>query len=361
MNDAQLHDTLARLQSIFQADTGLRLGPEAELAIGKILRNVASGNLSGAEGLAAREVTILLADLRGFTFISANHPAGTVFSLINRCLITMSEVVFRHQGTIDKFMGDSIMVVFGGRSSSVDAMRAVHCAVDLQLAMDELNEHYRQFGLPDLFLGIGINTGPVLAGTLGSNLYAAHTVIGDEVNLAARIEAFSLRGQILISQATFDRCEGLVTTGEPLEVQLKGKGETITVREVLDIPSFGKTVPRREIRRSPRVNMRTPFTYRLIERDVTLPEELSGTVLDIGYHGILAEIAAPCTPLSELKLEMDLPLVGARATDVYARTLKIARSKNGFLCGMEFTSLSTETARNIRLLVQQLMQGSEPR
>jgi hypothetical protein len=99
----------------------------------------------------------------------------------------------------------------------------------------------------------------------------------------------------------------------------------------------------------------------LIDSDVTLPEERRGTIVDMGYHGVLAEIAMPCAPLTEVRLEMDLPLIGGKATDVYARTLKIAKSGNGFLCGMEFTSLSTGNARSIRLLVQQLLQGSEPR
>lgn len=336
------------------------LGVQAEGVLAKILRNVASRNLSGAEGFATSDVTILLADLRGFTSLSANYPAATVLSLINRCLITMSEVVFRHQGTIDKFMGDSIMVLFGGQPSSEDPVkRSLLCAVDMQLAMDELNAHYKHLGLPELFLGIGINTGSVLAGTLGSDLYASYTVIGDEVNLAARIEAFSLRGQVLINQSTFERCRGFVTTGEPLEVQLKGKSNTITVREVLEIPSAGKRVPRREVRRSPRVKVRMPFVYHLMETDVTVPQVHRGTIVDIGYYGILAEIEHPWEPLTEVKLELDLALVEYRATDIYARIVKTAKTAQRYLCGIEFTSLGTGSSRNIQLLVQLLIQGAE--
>ena len=111
MNDAELRDTVRQIQNIISAEMGAQLTVHAEEAMAKILRNVASHNLSGAEGFSSRDITILLADLRGFTSISATYPAGTVLKLVNRCLITMSEVVFKHQGSIDKFMGDRKSVV----------------------------------------------------------------------------------------------------------------------------------------------------------------------------------------------------------------------------------------------------------
>lgn len=360
MNEAELLEMLNRIQALIAGEKGSRLGAIGETALAKILRNIASHNLSGEEGFSTRDATILLADLRGFTSISANHPAATVLRLVNRCLITMSEVVFRHHGTIDKFMGDAIMVVFENRPGAPDcAKRAVHCAVDLQLAMDELNAHYRQFDLPELFLGIGINTGPVFAGTLGSNFYSAYTVIGNDVNLAARIEAFSLRGQVLVSQATYERCGDYVRVGEPLSVQVKGRSDTVALREVLEIPPEGKSVPRREVRRSPRVKVRMPFSYQLIDIDVTVAGVRRGTIVDIGYHGILAEIDSPCAPLTEVKLEFDLPLVGHKASELYARTLKTVKHGGGYLCGMEFTSVKADTARSIQALVQLLIQGAE--
>lgn len=360
MNDAELRDTVRRIQDIISSETGARLGVTAEQVLEKILGNVASHNLSGAEGFASRNLTILLGDLRGFTSISATYPAGTVLKLLNRCLITMSEVVYKHRGTIDKFMGDSIMVLFGGAvSPEDDVRRAVLCAVDLQIAMDELNEHYKQLGLPELYLGIGINTGPVMAGTLGSNLYAAYTVIGDDVNLASRIEAFSLRGQVLISQSTFDRCGDLVETGEPIDVYVKGKKNAVRLREVLAIPSLGKIVPRREIRKSPRVTVKMPFSYQEIENKIVLPQVHLGTILDIGYYGVLAEMDQQLAPLSEIKLDLDLALVGYKAIDIYAKIAKTEKTDHGYLSGLEFTSLSAQNSGNIQLLVQLLIQGCE--
>lgn len=360
MNDTELRDAVTRIQDIIFSETGARLGVTSEQVLAKMLGNVASRNLSGTDGFTSHDITILLADLRGFTSLSATYSAATVLGVLNRCLITMSEIVFRHQGTIDKFMGDSIMVLFGGVASPEDQVRrAVLCAVDLQITMDELNEHYKQLGLPELYLGIGINTGPVMSGTLGSNLYATHTVIGDEVNLAARIEAFSLRGQVLISQSTFDRCSAFVESGEPITVQVKGKASPVTLREVLAIPSLGKVVPRREIRRSPRVAIKAPFSYQVIENDAALPQVHHGMIVDIGYHGVLAEIDQDLALLSEIKLNLDLPLIGGWATDIYAKIVKVENSEHGHLSGLEFTSLSGQDSRNIQLLVQTLIQGCE--
>ncbi|MFN2646243.1 MAG: adenylate/guanylate cyclase domain-containing protein [Burkholderiales bacterium] len=357
-----LRRTVDRIQSLVSAETGQRLGARAEAALAKLLRNVAAGNTHGQDGFAHRELTILFADLRGFMAISDRYPPETVLQVLNRCLITMVEVVFEHEGTIDKFMGDSIMARFSEAPSGKDpAARAVACAADLQIAMDELNAHHRHSALPELYLGIGVNTGPVLVGTLGSELYEAHTVIGEEVNLAARIEAFSLRGQVLLSESTYRKCNGFAKTGEPFSIHVKGKADPIVVRELLEIPSLGKAVPRRDIRKSPRVKVEIACAYQAIQADVTMPEIHEGVVRVLGYHGLLIEIGQPLLPADELKLGMDLPLVGHRASDIYARVKKCTKSDGRYLCGIEFTSITSKTRSSIELLVQLLMQGTEPR
>ncbi len=361
MNDGELHETMQRVQALVESETGHRLGAQAEVALGKLLRNVASGNLAGKEGFTSGDVTILFADLRGFTAIAATHPADAVLKLVNRCLITMSEVVFRHHGTIDKFMGDAIMVLFSGQGGGEDPVRrALHCGVDLQLAMDELNQHYQSLGMPELYLGVGINTGPVLSGTMGSDFYTAFTVIGDDVNLASRIESYSLRGQVLASQGTYERCGGFVAASEPQTVHIKGKRDPIQVREIYGIPSHDKVVPRREFRKSPRVKVAMPFSYRLIEGDVLSPQVLRGTVLDIGYYGILAELERPCAQLTDMRLEISLAPVGEPVADAYGKVVKVARTNRSFVCGVELASLDNDSARAVRTFVQSLIQGVEP-
>ena len=313
-----------------------------------------------ADNFLSREVTIVLADLRGFTAISESFPPTAVLELLNRYLGRMSEIIFRHEGAIDKFMGDSIMVLFGAPNAhDDDVQRALACAVEMQLAMEEINDDNKRRGMPELFMGIGINTGTVMAGLLGSELYSEYTVIGDEVNLASRIEAFSLRGQILISRNTYERCRGFVQTAEPMDVHVKGKAEPVSLREVLAIPSLGLEVPRQEIRRSPRIEVRIPFTYQLVKSKIVVPQVHQGTILDISYHGVLAEVSEDIEALLEIKLGLDLSLVGYKATDIYAKVLKCRQQDARYLAAVEFTSVSVQSNMNIQQFIHLLIQGSD--
>jgi len=366
MKDPVVHEALRQIQEIVLQETGSALAPAAKTRVESVLTS-ALGRLAGTgnhpDTHLTHDVTILLADLRGFTSISATYPAGTVLDLLNRCFVRMSEIIFRHHGAIDKFMGDSILVLFESSASLAgDGVRqAVSCAVDMQCSMQELNRLHKEERLPELYFGIGINTGSVMSALLGSDLYSEYTVIGDEVNLASRIESFSLRGQILVSQSTYERCNGFVATGDPMEVFVKGKSKVVVVREVLGIPSLAKVVPRQDVRRSPRLEVMLPISYRRVASQVVVPEMHEGLVLDIGYYGVLAEIDQPISQLSELSLAFDLPLVGKRVTDLYGKVVKVIPKGNRTRVGIEFSSMSAEHKANLQLFVQLLIQGSESR
>ena len=305
------------------------------------------------------EATILFGDLRGFSSIAASYPPEMVFDLLNRCFVMLTEIAARHQGTTDKFIGDAIMVVFSGtpQAPQEDARRAVQCAVDMQIAMDEMNRAPRRSVAPELYMGIGINTGQVIAGRLGSDIYSARTVIGEEVNLAARIEAFCLRGQILISEHTYELCGDFVQAGKPMEVYVKGRSRGVTLREARGIPSEGKEVPRQERRRSPRVQVRLPFSYQVLARALVSQARAQGTILDIGYHGVLVELEGEIGLFEEIKFDLELPIIGYRADDLYGRIVSAKQIEGRGRFGVEFTSLGAESSRNIHRLVHMLIQG----
>ena len=362
MKDPVVHEALRQIQDIVAQEIGKALPTTARTRVEKVLHS-AFGQLAASarrENYLVRDVTIMLADLRGFTAISARHPAQTVLDLLNRCFIGMSEIIFRHHGTIDKFMGDSILVIFeGGGRGDEGVMNAISCAVDMQCAMEKINAAHKSEGLPEMYFGIGLNTGRVMSAMLGSDLYSEYTVIGDEVNLASRIESFSLRGQVLISESTYERCRDRVITGEPMDVFVKGRSKLVQLRELLSIPESGRTVPRQEIRRSPRVQVKLPFTYRMVVGDVVVPEARMGCIIDIGYHGVLAEIAAAPSQFAELTVEFDLPLVGQKVAELYGRVVKVVARGDAARIGVEFLSMSPEHRAAIQLFVQLLIQGTE--
>lgn len=360
MKTPSLSPILESIQELIRGETGVRLQGAAAARLEKLLENAVSGamGLINGERVAPREVTVLLTDLRGFTAISESHTAAVLLDTLNSYLVRMSEIAISHGGTIDKFMGDAIMVLFGAPfSHGDDVKRAVTCAVDMQLELFEINKLHRERGLPELNMGIGINTGQVMAGLLGSDLYAEYTVIGDEVNLASRIEAYSLRGQILVSEATYKHVAGYVTVADPMDVYVKGKKDAVYLYEVLGIPSAGKVVPRQEIRKSPRVETNIVFNYWQLDGKTVLPEVHRGVILDISYNGVLAELEGDVPAQTDIKLDLNLALAGGNATDVYARVLRIIERGGKRLASIEFTSVSVQSNLNIRHFVQLLIQG----
>jgi adenylate cyclase len=282
-----------------------------------------------------------------------------VLGLLNRCFAAMVEIVERHYGTIDKFIGDAIMVIFSGDPAAPrdHARRALLCAVEMQIAMNDLRRLHREDGVPEMYMGIGMSTGSVMAGLIGSDAYRAYTVIGEEVNLASRIEALSLRGQVLMSETTYAHCRDFVHAGEPMEVHVKGKAERMRIREVLGIPALGKVVPRQDVRKSPRVAVRLDLDYWRLKGKAVAAEGSRGTLRDLGYRGLAAELERPLPLYSELKLAFDLSFLGFRASEVYGRIVSLREEDGRFLAGVEFTSLEAETQDKIEIFVQMLLQG----
>ena len=346
---------MSRLRKLVLRDTGQYLSDACALEIETLLASMEKRATSPDEAheFQSREVTILLADLRGFTAIAADLPAGDVLQMLNPVLIRMSEIIFKHGGTIDKFMGDSIMVLFGAPGSrSDDVARALSCAVEMQMCMRDLAIAQRNSGLPELFMGIGINTGAVLAGTLGSDVYSEYTVIGDQVNLTSRIEAFSLRGQVLISEATYRRSDDFVVVSDPMSVSVKGRPEPVKLYEVLSIPTRGLNVPRQEVRRSHRVGVALPFRYQLVRDNVVMPHLYEGVIHDIGYYGVLVATDNPLPNMTDLKMEISLPQVNHDARDVYGKVVNTKTTEGRTYTGIEFTSVSAASNSKIQLLVQ---------
>ena len=361
MKTPTLSSTLQSIQTLIARETGAPLAGEACAQLEALLNYAVRGTVGPNSGdqFSSREVTVLLTDLRGFTAISEAHTAPVLLEMLNRYLIKMSEIAIAHGGTIDKFMGDAIMVLFGAPFAHPDDVkRAVTCAVEMQLALFELNKYHREIGMPELNMGIGINTGAMMAGLLGSEIYAEYTVIGDEVNLASRIEAYSLRGQVLISEATYLRVRDYVTATEPMDVYVKGKKDSVNLYEVLGIPSLGKEVPRQEIRKSPRVETNIAFKFQMLDGKSVLPEKYGGTILDISYNGVLAALDTEVPGQTDIKLDLNLSMAGTAATDVYARVLRMIERDGRRLASIEFTSVSVQSNLNIRHFVQLLIQGT---
>lgn len=171
------------------------------------------------------QVTILLSDLRGFTRVSTGLPAESVVEMLNDYFSALVEVVFQYDGTVDKFMGDAILAVFGSPEIDPDhAMKAVRAAIGMQAAAERVNTRRKAAGLPYCELGIGLHTGEVLHGFIGAEERLEYTVIGDTVNKASRYCDGAKGGEIVFSPELFDALGGTVQA-TPSIIQTKHEGE----------------------------------------------------------------------------------------------------------------------------------------
>ncbi len=298
----------------------------------------------------SRRVTILLSDLRGFTAISENFSSTEMVAALNRYYERMTEIIIRHGGYIDKFMGDAIMVLFGAPvAMDNDIEAALACAIEMQLAMNDINMQNTKHGMALLQMGIGINTGEVVAGHLGSLLHSEYTVIGDAVNLASRVEAHSLRGQILLSENTYLLARDFIEIGDVNEVSVKGKRSSVRLYELLAMHGrYSLTAPPREVRNSPRVEIDTPLAFYVLEGKSVLPEEHRGRIVDISYGGMFVVSPVGLQPLGDIKVSLSLSLMGNELTEIYAKVLRVALVDGEYKCPVEFTSIESKAQQTIK-------------
>lgn len=179
-------------------------------------------------------LTMFFSDVRGFTSMSEKMEPQEVQQLLSEYFTEMTGILFKYEGTLDKFMGDAIMAFFGNPVPQPDqAKRAVLMAVEMQEAIARLNQKLASEGRRTIGVGMGINTGDVTVGNLGSKDFLDYTVIGDAVNLACRLEQNAKAGDIIITQATYEEVKDVVEM-EPMEpIRVKGKSEPIPIYRVL--------------------------------------------------------------------------------------------------------------------------------
>jgi adenylate cyclase len=180
-----------------------------------------------------RVITVLSSDLRGFTALAERLPAEDIIRILNSYLGIMSEVIAGSGGTIGAFLGDGIIVYFGAPIQTEDhARKALICALSMQAAMAQVNREMREHGYPALEMGIGINTGDVVVGNVGSEKRAQYGAVGGSVNLAFRIESYSVGGDVLASEATLRAAgPGVILLGSA-EAFPKGSPGPITIYSI---------------------------------------------------------------------------------------------------------------------------------
>ena len=307
---------------------------------------VVASLLETPEGLALggekREVTLLFADLRGFTAMADRYTPEQVVRLLNNYLGTMADIITAHQGTIDEFIGDAILALFGAPVARADdAERAAACAVAMQIAMKDVNAFNRREGLPEVRMGIAVNTGDVVVGNIGSQTRAKYGVVGTHVNLAGRIEGFTVGGQILVSESTLRKAGGSLTVGERVTFEAKGFPEPVAVYDLRGVGGkYGLFLPEGEDSMRPLAH-ELPVSVTVIEGKQVQAAAVDGALLQASRESGELRAPLPLSAFANLRLRIGAP---AGRAEIYAKVTSVAAAGTFVL---RFTSVDPEAARVI--------------
>ncbi|MGA1357640.1 MAG: CHASE2 domain-containing protein [Prochlorothrix sp.] len=291
-----------------------------------------------------RVITILTSDLRGFTATSERLPPKEVVRLLNFYLGHMADVITEYGGTIDEFMGDGILVLFGAPTQrGNDAERAIACAIAMQRAMETVNQQMEEWGYEDLEMGIGINTGEVVVGNIGSVKRTKYGVVGSPINLTYRIESYTTGGQVLISESTYTSAQqtgAAVTVRSTKEVQAKGIKHPITIYEVGAIGgTYTLTLPQ-EAQQFQELAQPVAIEYALLSGKNIDNHLYQGEIISLSRKQARIRLSQqpgdpipPLEPLLNLKLNLKVSAEaapGIATEDVYAKVLEEPQASDGF-------------------------------
>jgi len=311
-----------------------------------VSEEVATSILQSPEGLELggeeREVTILMSDLRGFTTLAARLTPHDVIQLLNLYLEAMVDVIGRYGGTIDEILGDGILVLFGAPVACNDhATKAVACGLAMQLAMPEVNRRLVEKGADELEMGIGIHTGPVIVGNIGSLRRTKYAGVGLNVNLAGRIESFTTGGQVLISESTREKIQSPLRIDRVFQVEPKGAAHSQKLHEIGGIGEpFNLSLPERSKALCP-LPQPLRICFSVLEEKFVGRTVHEGRLTATSDSEASMESEVALAPLCNLKIELE-HLAGANpGGEIYAKVIDAVEDVS-HPTRIRFTSLSPE-------------------
>jgi class 3 adenylate cyclase len=291
-------------------------------------------------------VTVLMSDLRGFSDLSDSRDPEEMVGILNRYLEAMTRVIECYDGVIDEFIGDAILTVFGiPEEKPDDPARAVACALAMQNELTDLNKELVRDRLPPLEMGIGINTGPVVVGNMGSEARTKYGIVGAVVNIASRIESNTIGGQILVGEATFEQVRDTVSADPPLIVMMKGLKRPVVCYSITDIgPPYAVSMTTRN--RTESVEIQLPFLLWRLEGKRVASDSIAGETRLLGPSRLSVQIPVRLEPLTNVKLLFTVCREAHCFSDIYAKVSDIDDSRGLLLHHLDITYMN-QADRNL--------------
>jgi len=301
-----------------------------------------------------RQVTVLMSDLRGYTrFVEQGDPT-VVVEVLNRYLGRMTDIIVEHGGTINEFMGDGIVAFFGAPLAMPDhAVRAAACAIAMQTALEEVNQGQTDRGLPRLEMGIGLNTDVAIVGNVGSEKRAKYTAVGTAINLASRVEACTVGGQVLLSPYTYDRIRDLAEVGPPIPVEVKGIREPLLLYELHALGGvYARRLPEEAGDGATEAVVDLPVRVWALDGKTIRAEAFEGQVLRLGPRRLVTRLGAPLPPLANVRLRLRFPALGQDSEEIYGKVVGIEREQDSWVARITFTSIDAADQRILESLLR---------
>ena len=307
--------------------------------------------LDSPEGLKMsgenREVTFLVSDLRGFTSLTSRLSPHEVIEIINRYFEHMVGIIARYRGTVNEFLGDGILAFFGAPLyADDDPERAVACAIEMQNALVAVNAEQRRLKLPELAMGIGINTGEAVVGNIGSEQRASYGAVGTPINAAYRIESFTVGGQILISPSTYEKVKSRVSIIGTKEVKFKGMDAPVCLYDVAGIGEpYRVFLPEKEAVPLARLNPPLPVECFAVEGKTVTDTAIAGRLTRLAKNSAEVFLDEKLPDYTNLRIVLASPEAGG-LSELYAKILpqdKPDDSASEHRAALQFTSVPQDT------------------
>ena len=266
-----------------------------------------------------RRVTLLMSDLRGFTALAERLEPTVVVALLNNYLSAMIEIIQEQGGTIDEIIGDAILVIFGAPVAMADAaLRAVRCALAMQQAMREVNAYNCQKGWPEIEMGIALHTGEVVVGNIGSTKRSKYGVVGQMVNLTARIETFTVGGQVLVSPTLISSVDRLIL-GEEVRVHGKGMQKPLKCRDLLGHEDYPELTLQEETPDFLNLDEPLSFAYVVLAGKHLDGEKQPATLVSVSPRQAVVKVAGELPLYANLMLQQEAMFPGE---ELYAKVIR---------------------------------------
>ena len=320
----------------------------------EVVRNILESDEGMQMGGGKRVVTIMMTDIRGFSVLSQELDPHDCVKMLNNYFSVMTPLIQKYDGVIDEFLGDAILALFGAPVACDNhAEQAVACAIEMQRAMREVNDTNREWGLPAIEMGIAVNTGEVVVGNIGSELRSKYGVVGHHVNLTARVESFTVGGQVMASEFTVNSLQPEVGIAQTLEVEAKGIKQPVKIHEITSIGAPYDLRLEDSEQTLGRLRKVLPVSFRRVTGKAIADEQMDGALT------AAAEGVAQLETTEELEvmtnLRMQIPgYPGAENDQVFSKITAVAGQQNGLSQYIiKLTSAPLEARRYIRSLIRE--------